>query len=198
MKRLSRQRRYGHYRRNARLLIFASGGFVTVVLLVLGLMWLEKYSSGKNFFRLKSQEDLLNIPAERSGKLIFYDALKEPNPGESEWMSFAPTSPASESSGEEQALSMTRPSRATGKNKTYTIQVAASKEKDAAQRLVNLLIKKGHPAYLVSENIPGKGLWYRVRIGHYHDLKDAEKVSDRILQKERLKGFVTVETKTIN
>lgn len=54
-----------------------------------------------------------------------------------------------------------------------TIQVAALKDAQAAQRIVANLKKDGYPAYLSKRAIAGKGLWFRVRVGRYPDDKQA-------------------------
>lgn len=51
--------------------------------------------------------------------------------------------------------------------KAYTIQVASVKDMQDADRLVADLKKKGFPAYRVIAMIPGKGVWFRVRVGAY-------------------------------
>ena len=53
--------------------------------------------------------------------------------------------------------------------KRYTIQVAAFKAAGDADKLVAELKKKGFVAYRAIGKVPGKGLWYRVRVGKYND-----------------------------
>ena len=53
--------------------------------------------------------------------------------------------------------------------KLYTIQVAAFKAAADADKLVAELKKKGFIAYRAIGKVPGKGLWYRVRVGKYND-----------------------------
>jgi cell division septation protein DedD len=70
--------------------------------------------------------------------------------------------------------------KATGKSSPeparkgrLTIQVAALKDAEAAQRIVANLKKEGYSAYLSRQVIAGKGLWFRVRVGRYADDKQA-------------------------
>jgi cell division septation protein DedD len=51
--------------------------------------------------------------------------------------------------------------------KTYTIQIASVKDAKDADRLVAKLKKKGFYAYRAIGKVPGKGIWYRVRVGEY-------------------------------
>lgn len=54
-----------------------------------------------------------------------------------------------------------------------TIQIAALKDGEAAQRIVANLKKEGYPAYLFRQAVAGEGLWFKVRVGHYRDHKQA-------------------------
>ena len=71
----------------------------------------------------------------------------------------------------------------------FTIQIAASKDIKVADRLIGELKQKGLPAYRESAQIPGKGLWYRVRVGGFYDRAEAKKYLAGLKQKG-LKGFV--------
>lgn len=56
----------------------------------------------------------------------------------------------------------------------YTIQIASVKDQKSADKLVSDLVKKGYPAYRSAGEIPGKGTWYRVRIGSFREKSEAE------------------------
>ncbi len=49
----------------------------------------------------------------------------------------------------------------------YTLQVASFSTQEGADELVDRLQSKDQPAYLASATIPGKGTWWRVRVGRY-------------------------------
>ena len=55
----------------------------------------------------------------------------------------------------------------------YTIQVAAFKSAGDADKLVAELEQKGFSAYRAIGKVPGKGIWYRVRVGNYKNMADA-------------------------
>ena len=80
--------------------------------------------------------------------------------------------------------SKTRPSV-----KTYTIQVASVKNARDADRLVAELKKKGFQAQRVIGKIPGKGIWYRIRIGDYKSMASARYTLNK-LKKAGLKPIV--------
>ncbi len=70
-----------------------------------------------------------------------------------------------------------RPGKTTG---VYTIQVTSVEDQKAADHLVAKLRKKGYPAYKTIGNIPGKGMYFRVRIGHYDTKAEAEPMMKRL------------------
>ena len=57
--------------------------------------------------------------------------------------------------------------------KPYTIQVAAFKSDRDADNLVAELKQKGFSAYRAIGKVPGKGIWYRVRIGEFNNKAEA-------------------------
>jgi len=58
-------------------------------------------------------------------------------------------------------------------HKPYTIQVAAFKSSQDADKLVAELKQKGFSAYRAIGKVPGKGIWYRVRIGEFNNKAEA-------------------------
>jgi len=73
--------------------------------------------------------------------------------------------------------------------KTYTIQAASVKDARDADRLVARLKKKGFHARRVIGKVPGKGIWYRVRIGEYKSRADARNTLNK-LRKTGLKPIL--------
>jgi cell division septation protein DedD len=70
-------------------------------------------------------------------------------------------------------------------NKNLTIQVASFKDPNVADKMVEELKKKGFPAYRSIGKVPGKGLWYRVRIGHFGSKSEAGSML-KMLKKDKL------------
>ena len=66
-----------------------------------------------------------------------------------------------------------------------TIQVASFKDQKDADRLVTKLKKRKYPAYSTIGVIPGKGIWYRVRIGYFKTRAGATHMLDRLKQENR-------------
>ena len=73
--------------------------------------------------------------------------------------------------------------------KAYTIQVASVKKAQDADRLVADLKKKGFRAYRAIGKIPGRGIWYRVRVGDYNSKASAGRTLNK-LKKTGLKPIV--------
>ena len=76
------------------------------------------------------------------------------------------------------------PASGTGR---YTIQVASSQNRVEAKALVKKLKASKYDAYIMEADLEAKGIWYRVRVGHY-ETRDMATKALKIIQK-REKGF---------
>ena len=74
-------------------------------------------------------------------------------------------------------------------NKNLTIQVASFKDPNVADNMVAELKEKGYPAYRSLGKIPGKGIWYRVRIGYFSSKSEAGSML-KMLKKDRLNAIL--------
>ena len=74
-------------------------------------------------------------------------------------------------------------------NKNITIQVASFKDPDVADKMVEELKKKGFPAYRSIGKVPGKGIWYRVRIGYFSTKSEAGSML-KMLKKDKLNAIL--------
>lgn len=74
----------------------------------------------------------------------------------------------------------------------YTIQVAAFKQPGDADKLVAKLKQKGFSAHRAIGKVPGKGIWYRVRVGEYNSRAEARKTMAN-LKKEGHKPALVVK-----
>jgi cell division protein FtsN len=74
----------------------------------------------------------------------------------------------------------------------YTIQAASVKNAKDADRLVEKLQKGGYPAYRAIGKIPGKGIWFRVRIGEYRSKSEARNVMNK-LKKDGMKPILVMK-----
>lgn len=73
----------------------------------------------------------------------------------------------------------------------YTIQVSAFQERNEAMDMVRRLRRKGHNPYLVLSDIPGRGRWYRVRVGKFATRKTASEYQRRLRKVKGLQPFIS-------
>ena len=79
------------------------------------------------------------------------------------------------------------PSRSIGMR--YTVQVASSQSEEKALALVNRLKTKDYSAYIEEAEIKEKK-WFRVRVGSFRNREDAQKLVDKLKEKESLKEAI--------
>ena len=77
-----------------------------------------------------------------------------------------------------------------GMDSGYTIQVASFKSQEDADRFVEDLRRRDHRAFRQAANVPGRGLWHRVRIGPFTNKYQAELYKDKLEEKERVTALV--------
>jgi cell division protein FtsN len=75
---------------------------------------------------------------------------------------------------------------------SYFVQVASFQEEATAEGLRGRLIKKGYPVQVVPVQIEKMGLWYRVRLGGYTTLQEAQAAQKRISVEEHMEGTKVV------
>lgn len=71
----------------------------------------------------------------------------------------------------------------------FTIQVAAFREAQSAERLVAELRAKGYPAYQIRMTVQDKGEWFRVRVGAFESREESETML-RKLNGDKVQGMV--------
>ena len=73
----------------------------------------------------------------------------------------------------------------------YTVQLSSSADPRWAQDMVRKLVQKGYStAYADSVVLSDGKTWHRVRLGTFKDMKDAEKVAQRLREIEHLEAWV--------
>jgi hypothetical protein len=81
-----------------------------------------------------------------------------------------------------------------GSIKNLTLQVAAFKDKKLAGEMIERLKAKGYPAYSVIGTSSGNVTYFKVRIGYFGDMAEAENMLNKI-KKENLEAIIVVNTK---
>jgi hypothetical protein len=69
----------------------------------------------------------------------------------------------------------------------FTLQFFSSDSLESSERIADLLVLAGYPAYIEEAMMVGKGTWYRVKMGEFSNDKDAEVLG------EYLKGIMGLD-----
>jgi len=78
----------------------------------------------------------------------------------------------------------------TGSEGGFLIQVASFKEEADAEALVEQLKTRGHRAFRQTANVPGRGIWHRVRIGSFQSQYEATLYKTKLEETERMATLV--------
>jgi DedD protein len=142
--------------------------------------------------RSRSQEREAPPAAPAPETFTFYDTLEQrnaPSPGLVEKPSSPAVRPPSASTTPSGKIVIVPKTKAT----QYTIQVAAVKDRATAEILTKRLKQKGYPVFTLPYEIPKKGTWYRVRVGHFSKREAAEEMAKRLSEQERLAPYIATE-----
>jgi len=82
---------------------------------------------------------------------------------------------------------------APGNKMRYTLQIGSYQDKGIADDEVKKMKKRGYAASVVTSDLPGKGTWYRVRLGSFSNRISADKLKNDLKAKEGVSTFVTIE-----
>lgn len=89
------------------------------------------------------------------------------------------------------ALDTTHAAPDTTAGVTYTVQLSSSADPRWAEDMVKKLVQRGYStAYTDSVVLSDGKTWHRVRLGAFRNMKDAEKVAQRLREVERLEAWV--------
>jgi DedD protein len=87
----------------------------------------------------------------------------------------------------------TVPRKAAPAKLRYTVQVASYPEKQQADDDAKKMRSRGYAAFVVASEIPGKGTWYRVRLGSFTNKASAERLAKEIHAKVGVSSIITLE-----
>lgn len=65
-------------------------------------------------------------------------------------------------------------------NGKYVVQISSWKNRAKAEQEVARYLKKGFQTFLAEAEVPGRGIWYRVRVGYFNTLEEAETTASKI------------------
>ena len=76
----------------------------------------------------------------------------------------------------------------------YTIQVASYNSEDDAKDFAEELKSRGYPAFITQGGVPGRGTWYRVRVGKFKTVREARLFAYGLKGQEReIQSFLISE-----
>ena len=88
------------------------------------------------------------------------------------------------------AAAVPKTSDGTVPNGPFTLQLGASQNRDDAERMVSRLREKGYAPYIISADVPGKGTFYRVRMGSFPTREAAGRYLEDFKRETKTEAFV--------
>ncbi len=83
-----------------------------------------------------------------------------------------------------------KPSDGAVPNGPFTLQLGASQSREDAERMVSRLREKGYAPYIVTAEVPGKGTYYRVRMGSFATREAAGRYLEDFRRETKTEAFV--------
>ena len=80
---------------------------------------------------------------------------------------------------------------AAGSARTFTVQLASATSREDATKVATRV--PGHAPRIVEADVPGKGHYFRVRVGRFETREAAERFRDDLARETSLKGVVMTE-----
>jgi len=72
----------------------------------------------------------------------------------------------------------------------YQLQVSSFKSREEGEVFALALRRRGHKAHVEEANVPGRGTWYRVRVGSFKFQRSAQIYREEFEAKERMVTFI--------
>jgi cell division septation protein DedD len=143
------------------------------------------WGSKKKAFNYEQGTKANHVPLIKDEELSFYNQLTDTT-------SAARSEPPTQAPRQE----LPEPSKKTkmaqevpDKRNGYRVQVAALKDREKTEQMVERLIKAGYPAYYSKTLIKGE-VYYRVRCGPVSNADQAKSLAARLSEKEGFKPFI--------
>ncbi|MEJ2474015.1 MAG: SPOR domain-containing protein [Desulfobacterales bacterium] len=130
-----------------------------------------------------SRQPKENQPADNSSHAEDFSPLEQKEPTATTAAKKSVTKPVGQSEGGNPRSANAAADRLLGNTRNVTIQAASLKDLAEADAMVKKLKARGYPAYKTIALVPGKGIWFRIRVGRYGS-RDAAGDVARKLKKE--------------
>lgn len=92
--------------------------------------------------------------------------------------------------GKKPAAPPPEPAKKPAEAGQWTVQFGSSSQRADADRLAAMLLDYGYAPFVAVADLPGKGRYYRVRVGRFASKEQAEKLRAEAQQKHRMAGVV--------
>ncbi len=83
-----------------------------------------------------------------------------------------------------------KPPAGTAASGAFTLQLGASPNREDAERMVSRLREKGYAPYITTAEVPGKGTYYRVRMGSFATREAATRYLEDFRRETKTEAFV--------
>jgi len=83
-----------------------------------------------------------------------------------------------------------KPPAGTVPSGAFTLQLGASPNREDAERMVSRLREKGYAPYITTAEVPGKGTYYRVRMGSFATREAATRYLEDFKRETKTEAFV--------
>ena len=94
-----------------------------------------------------------------------------------------------------ESQSATQPPAPAGREGGYQLQVSSFRTQNEADTFSGQLRTRGHKAYVVEAHVPGRGTWYRVRVGPFTSQHAAASYRSGFEGREHVVPFIVPPTK---
>ena len=88
------------------------------------------------------------------------------------------------------APAVAKPATGTVPSGAFTLQLGASPNREDAERMVSRLREKGYAPYITTAEVPGKGTYYRVRMGSFATREAASRYLEDFKRETKTEAFV--------
>jgi DedD protein len=72
----------------------------------------------------------------------------------------------------------------------YQLQVSSFKSREEGEAFATALRRRGHKAHVEAASVPGRGTWFRVRVGPFRHKRSAQIYREEFEAKERMVTFI--------
>ena len=114
-----------------------------------------------------SRQPKENPPSDNSSREEDSPPLEQKEPTATTAAKKSVTKSAGQSEGGNPRSANAAAHRSLGNTRSVTIQAASLKDLAEADAMVKKLKGRGYPAYKTIAMVPGKGIWFRIRVGRY-------------------------------